>query len=308
MIYVLFGEEVNLIKRKINEIINKYKIENIIKYDYDTVNILDILDEVNYVDLFNDKKLLIVSNFSFKKIKEKEEKEFIKYIDNMNENVIILKCIDSKLDERKSLTKKLREKCSIEEIKKLNYKELEDYASSIFKENKKKITNIQIKKILSMGEYNDDFVINEIDKLILYKIGEDEITDEDIDEVISKNPEKEIFKLTDSVLKKDIRGVFDSYKILVSADMDQIEIISNLSNQFRLLYQVKLLSETMNLNDITFKLKGNPYVIKKIFGNINNYTYDEILDNIYKLSTADINIKVDGMDKGKILETFFLNL
>lgn len=308
MIYVLFGSEVNLIKRKINEIINKYKIENIIKYDFDTVNILDILDEVNYVDLFNDKKLLIVSNFSFKKIKEIEEKEFIKYIDNMNDNVIILKCIDSKLDERKTLTKKLREKCSIEEIKKLNYKELEEYVSSIFKENKKKITNIQIKKILSMGEYNDDFVINEIDKLILYKIGEDEITDEDIDEVISKNPEKEIFKLTDSVLKKDIRGVFDSYKILVSADMDQIEIISNLSNQFRLLYQVKLLSETMNLNDITFKLKGNPYVIKKIFGNINNYTYDEILDNIYKLSTADINIKVDGMDKGKILETFFLNL
>ena len=119
MIYVFLGSEVNLLKRKIDDLIKESSINNIINYDYDEYNIIDILNEVNYVDLFNDKKLIIVSNFSFKKMKEKDEKEFIKYIDNMNDNVIVFKCIDNSLDERKTITKKLREKCKVEEIKKI---------------------------------------------------------------------------------------------------------------------------------------------------------------------------------------------
>lgn len=308
MIYVLLGNEINLIRRNVDDIINKSKIDNIIKYDFDFINFMDILDEVNYVDLFNEKKLIIVSNFSFKKLKEKDEKELIKYIDNMDENVIIFKCVDSKLDERKSTVKKLHEKCKIKEIKKLNYRELEDYITGVFKENKKKINTSQIKKILSMCEYNDDFVINEVDKLLLYKTSEEEITDQDIEDVISKNPEKEIFKLTDNVMKKNISGIFDSYKILLSSGMDSIVILDNLSKQFRTLYQVKVLSETMNSEDISKKLELNPYVVKIATTNINNYAYDEIIDIICRLSDADINIKVNSMDKNKILESFFLNL
>ena len=72
MIYVFLGNEINIIKKKIDSLIDELKIDNIIKYDYDSVSIDDILNEVNYVDLFNEKKLLIVSNFTFKKMKDKE--------------------------------------------------------------------------------------------------------------------------------------------------------------------------------------------------------------------------------------------
>ena len=61
MIYVFLGNEINIIKKKIDSLIDELKIDNIIKYDYDSVSIDDILNEVNYVDLFNEKKLLIVS-------------------------------------------------------------------------------------------------------------------------------------------------------------------------------------------------------------------------------------------------------
>ena len=70
MIYVFLGNEINIIKKKIDSLIDELKIDNIIKYDYDSVSIDDILNEVNYVDLFNEKKLLIVSNFTFKKMKD----------------------------------------------------------------------------------------------------------------------------------------------------------------------------------------------------------------------------------------------
>ena len=308
MIYVFLGSEVNLLKRKIDDLIKESSINNIINYDYDEYNIIDILNEVNYVDLFNDKKLIIVSNFSFKKMKEKDEKEFIKYIDNMNDNVIVFKCIDNSLDERKTITKKLRDKCKVEEIKKMDYKQLHEYITNMFTKNNKKITYNQVKEILNRCEYNDDFAINETEKLLLYKLGEEIITDEDIEKVVSKNSEKEIFTLSDAVMKKNIKQIYESYNILIKSNIDPVVIIDSLERQFRTLYQVKVLSKTMSEKDIVRKLKINAYVVKKAYENINNYKEEEIINNLYELSNLDIDIKINGLDRFKVLENFFLKI
>lgn len=308
MIYVFLGSEVNLLKRKIDDLIKESSINNIINYDYDEYNIIDILNEVNYVDLFNDKKLIIVSNFSFKKMKEKDEKEFIKYIDNMNDNVIVFKCIDNSLDERKTITKKLREKCKVEEIKKMDYKQLHEYITNMFTKNNKKITYNQVKEILNRCEYNDDFAINETEKLLLYKLGEEVITDEDIEKVVSKNSDKEIFTLSDAVMKKNIKQIYESYNILIKSNIDPVVIIDSLERQFRTLYQVKVLSKTMSEKDIVRKLRINAYVVKKAYENINNYKEEEIINNLYELSNLDIDIKINGLDRFKVLENFFLKI
>lgn len=308
MIYVLLGNEINLLKRRIDGLKHELNINNIIEYDFDDSNIIDILNEANYVDLFNEKKLIIVSNFSFKKVKDAYEKELLRYIDNMNDNVIILKCIDESLDERKNITKKLREKCKVEEIKKMDYKELHEYITNMFVSNNKKITYNQVKEILNRCEYNDDLAINETEKLLLYKHGEDVITDDDIDKVVSKSSEKEIFTLSDAVMKKNLKQIFNSYNILIRSGIEPVVLIDNLARQFRTLYQVKILCKTMDEKEISRKLGLNPYVVKKAHENVNNYEEEELINNLYELSNLDIDIKVKGLDKYKVLENFFLKI
>ena len=308
MIYVFLGNEINLLKRRIDGLKRELNINNIIEYDFDDSNIIDILNEANYVDLFNEKKLIIVSNFSFKKVKDAYEKELLRYIDNMNDNVIILKCIDESLDERKNITKKLREKCKVEEIKKMDYKELHEYITNMFVSNNKKITYNQVKEILNRCEYNDDLAINETEKLLLYKLGEDVITDDDIDKVVSKSSEKEIFTLSDAVMEKNLKQIFNSYNILIRSGIEPVVLIDNLARQFRTLYQVKILCKTMDEKEISRKLGLNPYVVKKAHENVNNYEEEELINNLYELSNLDIDIKVKGLDKYKVLENFFLKI
>lgn len=308
MIYVFLGNEINLLKRRIDGLKRELNINNIIEYDFDDSNIIDILNEANYVDLFNEKKLIIVSNFSFKKVKDVYEKELLRYIDNMNDNVIILKCIDESLDERKNITKKLREKCKVEEIKKMDYKELHEYITNMFVSNNKKITYNQVKEILNRCEYNDDLAINETEKLLLYKLGEDVITDDDIDKVVSKSSEKEIFTLSDAVMKKNLKQIFNSYNILIRSGIEPVVLIDNLARQFRTLYQVKILCKTMDEKEMSRKLGLNPYVVKKAHENVNNYEEEELINNLYELSNLDIDIKVKGLDKYKVLENFFLKI
>lgn len=308
MIYVFLGKDFNIVKIKMEELINSLNISNIIKYDYTDSSINEILDEVNYVDLFNEKKLIVVSNFSFKKLKDKDEEKLMKYIDNMNDNVMIFRCIDESLDERKKITKLIRSKCKVNEIQKLDYKNLHEYVTNMLKENNIKADYNQVKRILDLCEYNADYTIKEVEKLILYKSGEDELLDSDIDNVISKNREKEMFTFIERVMKKDIGNALDSLKILIEGDFDEIILIDSLSKQYRLLYQLKILKQTMNDNDISSALKVNPYVIKKLYPYLNEYSENDLINILYKLSECDINIKVNGYDKNRVLESFLITL
>lgn len=308
MIYVFLGNEINIIKRKIDSLIDELKINNIIKYDYDSVSVDDILNEINYVDLFNEKKLLIVSNFTFKKMKDKEEKALSNYINHMNDNVIILKCIDEKLDSKKSIIKLLNEKCKVIELVKMDYKTLHEYVTKIFSDNKKRITYNQIKNILSLCENDTDSVLNEVNKLLLYKLDSDTITDEDIEKVISKNSEKEMFRLNDAVMNHNIPNMLESTKTLVSSGVDEVVIIDYLSKQFRTLYQIKVMSKDTGAQTITSRLSINPFVFKKMLDVVGKFSEEKLLNIIYKLSDADISIKVEGLDKSKVLENFYLSI
>lgn len=308
MIYVFLGNEINIIKKKIDSLIDELKIDNVIKYDYDSVHIDDILNEVNYVDLFNEKKLLIVSNFTFKKMKDKEEKALSNYINHMNDNVIILKCIDEKLDNKKELIKLVNDKCKVIELKKMDYKTLHEYVTKIFSDNNKRITYNQIKNILSLCENDTDSVLNEVNKLLLYKMDDDVITDEDIEKVISKNSEKEMFKLNDAVMAHNIPNMLESTKTLVSSGVDEVVIIDYLSKQFRTLYQIKVMSKDTGIQTITSRLSLNPFVTKKMLDVVGKFSEEKLLNIIYKLSDADISIKVEGLDKSKVLENFYLSI
>lgn len=309
MIYVFLGTEINLINKKINDLIKESEIQNIIKYDFDNSKLIDIINESNYIDLFNEKKFIIVSNFSFKKIKDSEEKELINYINNQNDNIIVIKCIDETLDNRKSIIKELNEKCKINKVEKLSYNELEPYLIEIFKSNNKKIKPYQIKKIMFLSQYNADYAVKEIEKLLLYKINDEEITDEDIDLVISKNPEKELYRLSDAVVEKDLKEIFDSFKIVSEMGIKPEQIVESLASQFRLMYQVKILLGTMSPKELSYKLaKGREFIVTKAINTVKKYKETDLLDLIYKLSEVDYKIKSFNTDKQKLLEDFFVKI
>lgn len=308
MIYVFLGSDFSILNNNVNNLINDLSINNIIRYDFTEVSLRDIIDEVNYVDLFNEKKLIIVSSFSFKKLNDKDEELLSRYIENMNDNAIILKCIDESLDERRSITKLIKEKCKVKQIEKLDYKNLHEYVTNMFKENKIEASYNQIKTILDLCDYNPDFTINEVNKLLLYKIGETVLYDKDITDVVSRNHEKELFKFNENVLKKDIGACMDSYKILVSSNIDAVVILDSIAKQFRLLFQVKNLLHEKSETELPRLLGVNPYTIKKLYPFLNSYTNEEIANILYKLSNADIDIKVNGYDKNDVMEKFLIEL
>lgn len=311
MIYLLYGEFESEIDKYINKLISDNKIDTKIIYNYKETKIEDVIEECSYTDLFGNKKMVILNDAIFLTGKETLESDLLnKYLDNPNENIILVfKVVYDKLDERKKLVKLIKSKSIVKEFKILDDKNIREYISNYFKELDFKIDSISINEIANRLIGNTKVIDNELEKLYLYKLNEKNINIDDVKNVITVYNENEVFKLVDAVVKKDKKKIFDIYKNLLINKEEPIMILTLLANQFRLMYECKVLYEKgMNYKEIATKLKEHPYRVQVSVNNSFNISKKEIKRILVMLAKTDLDIKSGIFVKEKALESFFLEL
>lgn len=299
-LYLFYGNNKSIINDKINNIINKYNIvdNNIIKYDLED-NLDNIIEEASMISLFGDTKLILI-NTTFKEDIEIDKLE--EYLKHYNNNTYIVFISNDKVDTRRKLYKLITKYGTIEEVNNDN-----NYIRSYIKEYIKDY-KIDINYFLSKVSDNLDNIKNELDKLMLYKMEDKNITNKDIDDLVISNIEEDIFALTDSVIINNIDKSITLYNKFMDKNYEPIYIIGLLGNQFTLLYQVKkLYNMGKSNNDIASILGVHPYRVKLAIQNSYYYTEEDLIKYIYKLGNLDKDIKTGNIDKSLGLELFLIN-
>ena len=311
MIYLLYGEFESEKDKYINKLISDNKIDTKIIYNYKETKIEDVIEECSYTDLFGNKKMVILNDAIFLTGKETLESDLLnKYLDSPNENIILVFKVDcDKLDERKKLVKLIKSKSVVKEFKILDDKNIREYISNYFKELDFKIDSMSINEITNRLSGNTKVIDSELEKLYLYKLNEKNINIDDVKNVVTVYNENEVFKLVDAVVKKDKKKIFDIYKNLLINKEEPIMILTLLANQFRLMYQCKVLYEKgINYKEIATKLKEHPYRVQVSVNNSFNISKKEIKRILVMLAKTDLDIKSGVFVKEKALESFFLEL
>lgn len=299
-LYLFYGNNKSIINDKINNIINKYNIvdNNIIKYDLED-NLDNIIEEASMISLFGDTKLILI-NATFKEDIDVDKLE--EYLKHYNNNTYIVFMSNDKVDTRRKLYKLIDKYGTIEEVNSDN-----NYIRSYIKEYIKDY-KIDINYFLSKVSDNLDNIKNELDKLMLYKMEDKNITNKDIDDLVIPNIEEDIFALTDSVITNNIDKSITLYNKFMDKNYEPIYIIGLLGNQFTLLYQVKkLYNMGKSNNDIASILGVHPYRVKLAIQNSYYYTEEDLIKYIYKLGNLDKDIKTGNIDKTLGLELFLIN-
>lgn len=297
---LFYGNNKSIINDKINNIINKYNIvdNNIIKYDLED-NLDNIIEEASMISLFGDTKLILI-NATFKEDIDVDKLE--EYLKHYNNNTYIVFMSNDKVDTRRKLYKLIDKYGTIEEVNSDN-----NYIRSYIKEYIKDY-KIDINYFLSKVSDNLDNIKNELDKLMLYKMEDKNITNKDIDDLVIPNIEEDIFALTDSVITNNIDKSITLYNKFMEKNYEPIYIIGLLGNQFTLLYQVKkLYNMGKNNNEIASILGVHPYRVKLAIQNSYYYTEEDLIKYIYKLGNLDKDIKTGNIDKTLGLELFLIN-
>lgn len=308
MTYLLYGTNDYLINQEIKKLKEKNNItdNDVTRYDYTEVLIKDIIDDATLVPLFSNKKMIIVDNSTiFESTSKKEDTVVLeKYLSSVNDFTILI-FIDKvdKLDERKKIYKLLKDNNSVIECNTLNVNNLVKEKFENYK-----IDSSTITKFINRVGTNPYNLINEIEKLKIFKINEKVITEEDI-KFASKNIEDNIFDLINYIVNKNSEKVIDIYNDLLSRGSEPIAILVLIANQFRIILQSKLLYyKGYSEKDIASTLSIHPYRVKLAIQNSRNYSNELLIEYIDKLATLDYEIKSGEKDADTGLELFLLGI
>ena len=313
MFYLIYGLENYLIKKNINKIIDELKVtsDEIINLDmnYDSIN--DLIMEASTINMFSTKKLIICDNSTFlssSSDKNDDIDELIKYIENAFKDTYILFILrEEKIDSRKKICKILSKEAKVYVCEKIENYKLNNYVMDYIRDNGYTISSKNIDFLLSKTHYELSNVINEVDKLFIYKDKDKKITEEDIEKVITRNIETNIFELTNAIIKKDRSKIEEIYKDLLLSKEGPIKLIITIANQFRLYLQVKIMRNSgYSEKEIVSTLKEHPYRINLAMNN--NYTIEELKDNLRKLSKLELDIITGKVDEKLGFEMYLLNI
>ena len=308
MIYLLYGTLDALITDYINKIVKNNKLDdiNISKYNEDD-SVNNIIEDAKTISLFDDKKLIIVENellFSSKKTIDTTELE--QYVSNYNPNTILIFVVKSDtLDTRRKLYKLIKEKGKIEQFSKIT--NINTYVKNLFDgyNINYNAINLFIKRV--GNDLNN--LSNEAEKIKIYKINDKIITDKDIIDCTHERIDINIFKFIDNIINKNKKESITTYKEMLKVGEEPIKIIVMLANQFRLMYQVKVLvSKGYTEDDIASLLNSKKYPVHLAIQKGYRYSSDILLKHLEELADLDIKIKSGDIDKNLALELFLLRI
>ena len=306
MVYLIVANSYHIIEEELKKIFKD--LSNVEIIDFNKTTIEDIITNINYVSLFNDEKNIVVKNSNIFQSKSSVDTKLLEqYLENPNPNSILVFTSYEKVDERKKVTKTIKDKYNYINIKPLNNKELIDKVISIFKTKKYKISYDNAKYICTNCLNNYDLILNEIDKVFLYYKEPQEVEYKVLENIISKTMEDNNFKFIELVISKNL----NSLKILNDLKIQKVEpliLLTLLAREYRLMLIAKsMYQKNINKNKIASELKLQDWQLDKIMAASYNYSIKELEDKIISLTNLDYNIKSGNIEKYLGLELFILN-
>src|SRR5574344_2169491 len=229
MLYLFYGDVLYFIDKEVTKIIKENNIDdiNISRYEMDTSNFKDIIEDASTISMFSDKKMIIVDNaFIFTgACKNVDTTIFADYFNKYT--IMIFKVNGPKIDERKKITKLIKKNGVVKtfdgtiDIKSIISDLLGDYT----------ITSDGYSTLIERVG-NDIYALqNETDKLKLYKDKDKNITKDDVIALTSISVEANLFKLMDAIVDNKKEAAITYYNEMLKVNTEPIQIIVALANK-----------------------------------------------------------------------------
>ena len=288
-----------ILDEKIKELTKNSNDIEVVHYDLSETPIEQLVEDLDTYNFLTSKKIIVGHNANFlssdksKIVVEHNIERFEKYLENPScDNILVLTC--DNIDKRKKITSTLLKQADLVEgktnIHNIIKNKLENYS----------ITSDAEKKLLEYCQDDYERISNELDKLMLYKMSEKTINAEDVENIVMKSLDDNIFHLADSILSRNKKEAFELYNNFILHGEQVVNIIRILSNKIRLIYQVKVLLNDGNSDQSISKLlKVHEYPVK--LAREASYRYSEkiLLTDLEKLANLDLEIK-SGKSDGEV--------
>lgn len=309
-IYLIESSSRVLLEQEVAKILGAS--QNKIIYNAIDCTIEDILSEASYVSMFEEMKYLIVKNANFfgsQKLKEAEEEQLFKYLEQPYPLCTIIFTTYEPVDQRKKITKNIKEKYHYKKIIPPKGLELYNNVANLLIEKKYLAEKDSINYIINACLSNYDLICSEISKLDLYYEKPTKVKLETIQNIISKTLTDNNFKFLDAVIEKNLKKAYQLLEELMTLKVEPLSLINLLAREYRNMYEIKgLTKQKYSMNEIKERLHLQDWQLDKTRKNAMNYHEDDLKDYLIRLEKLDYQIKSGQIDKLIGLKLFLIDL
>lgn len=306
--YLLYGDDKAVLNKELDNLKKSLSVsEDDITY-YNIEDTASILEEALTISMFSSRKFIEIDSTSY--LSDKKEIPNIKlledYFDHYNkDSYLIFISNKSAIDTRKKLVKLITSKGMTKKAE-ATTEYLNKYVSDYLNSSGYKMSGLDITCFLNRVGTNIDNITNELDKLMIYKIDNKEITNEDINKLTEENIDNSVYDLVGFILKNENSRAIKLYNNFIQNGMDPTSLIPIIASQIRLLFQVKRLYNKGESNDEiakTLEFKS-VYRVKYLLSDSYYYTEEDLLKYLSAIADIDKNIKLGLVDPKVSLELF----
>ena len=300
-LHLIVGNDQELINFYLEKILEKIDFQSEFRIDYDlSINSLsDILDEASMISMFDDKKVIVGTNFN--DISDNDREYLSRYIANFNTNVYII-LITGKLDGRNKL---LKDNFNIIDLSKMDEKkDFFEYVKDDIHKHNYVCSDSDIEYLISKVGSDFNQIFNELNKLYMYKIDDKSINISDIDLLVDDNIDTVIYEFTNAFFDKDYDKINKMYNKFKEDNVSIDYLLVSLDNSFRQALIIKNLSYSGVSNGEIAKIIGKKeFYVKKTLERLYQYSEKELAGFINRLAIIDRDFK-SGKSNFDMLELF----
>lgn len=309
-VVLINGNSSLLINEQINNIVKDNK--NVTSFDLNNCSINDILIEAGYLSMFGEEKYIIIRNADFfgaGKINENDTNLLIKYLENPNPLTTLIFICNGKIDNRKKISKIIKDNFDLIVIPDLKYYEIENRLNQYFNSQNYKIDKDTIKYIVASSLNNYDLAMNEAEKIILYYSNPCYIKKTDVNNIISKSINQNNFLFVDAVIDGNLEKSLELLSDLKTMKVEPTVLITLIARDIRIMLNIKkMLEQNKREYEILNTLKLMDWQLEKYLKKIFPYKIKELEEWLIKLTNIDLKIKTGKLDKYYALELLILDI
>ena len=318
LIQVIYGTNIIRIEESARKMAKDFLGEidefSLVSLNYRETPVENLIEEAQTLPFLSDKKAIIVNDAYFLTgAKTKSDVEhnidlFIDYLTNKNDDtLLIFKVFNEQLDKRKKITKLIQKEGVVTEVKEMTEPEIRAFIIDSLNEENMNIDDMALDMFLERTGISYSNVKSELDKVVLY--ADHTITADDVDNVVSISMEQNIFKLTELVLNGRKDEAVKLVRQLILQKEEPMQLLHLIINQFRLLYQVKLLSNEGFAQDYIAKnLRVHPYRVKLAMREVRKHRQDKLEEKMVICRNMDYKFKSSYLDRNTLFELFVMEI
>jgi DNA polymerase III subunit delta len=317
-LYLLYGTESFLLTETYELLIRTVLTEeerefNVSVCDCEETPVQTALEDAETFPFLGEKRVIVVKNpYFFTAEKEKEITHDLKKLESyiMSPSpfsIVVFVGAYEKLDERKKITKLMKEHAEVLVATPLSEKELREWMMERAQQSGATMEENAVDALLQLAGTNLMTLANELDKLALFVGPGGIIRQETVEKLVSRTLEQNVFVLVEKVTKRQIDEALQVFYDLLENNEEPLKILALLANQFRLLYQVKwLAAKGYGQQQIASILKVHPFRIKLAMGQAALFSEEELMAAIRQIAEADYEMKSGAMDRQLIMELLLM--